>query len=537
MDFNRSIGAKRKPGKQLAQTGAVQVPFRGINTTSPLSMLSEDECHYAYNILPSQDGFKTRQGTTEWCNGIVGSPKTVITYHSLSPTGVGNRVFATGSDGIYNCTSSGIGAAVRVYTFVTSGNTAGYGNFIQWGTATGAQWIFYADSVNGLLAYEAATNTWTPVTGITGLDELNIRYIAIHKLRIWVVLNESPNAWYLPIGAMAGAASEFQLGSKFTHGGDCVSIHTLTQDSGNGPDDLLVAISRQGDVIIYQGADPSSAATFSAVGTWYVGAVPHSRKMAIEYSGDLYILSINGLTSLTELMRGTDVSDNYKSVVGKITNILRSRMSTELNSLGWELLVFPPENLLIIQSPARIGSVDEHIHYCLNTNLKGWGFFRNVQATAMGVGRDRLYYTQSNGSVWYLRDGNDQCTLANPSGTPVEFSFLTAYSNAGAPGRIKMPSLIRPVFLCDQIPEYAVKVLFDYERGELATPGLLTVGSFSSWDTALWDTALWGGETTFAEVQGAGGVGYALAVAVRGRTRTRLILAAIDVAGQVGGYM
>jgi hypothetical protein len=536
VDFNRAVGSKSRPGKQVAQTIPIPVPYKGVNTSSPLSMLAKDECHYAYNILPSQDGFKTRPGTAEWCNGVTGSPRTTIPYHALSPTGSGNKLFVTGSDGIYVATTSGAGAATKVYNFVTTGATAGYGNFIQWGTATGAQWIFYADSANGLLSYEAATNTWAPVTGITGLSELDIRYVAIWKLRIWVILKDSPNAWYLPVGAMAGAATEFQLGSKFTHGGDCVSVHTFTRDAGSGPDDAFVAISRQGDVIIYQGSDPSTAATFSIVGTWYVGVLPDSRKVALEYSGDIYILSINGLTSLVELLRGTDVSDNYMSVVGKVTNTLRTRVSAELTSAGWELIMFPAENLLVIQSPIRAGSTDQYMHYCLNTVTKGWGFFRNVRSTSMGVYRDKLYYTQSNGSVWYLREGNDQCTIASPVGTPVEFSFLTAYSDAGAPGVMKMPSLARPVFIAEQTPEYAIQVLFDYERGELSTSGTPAPSDSSLWDSALWDSALWGGEMVFDEVQGVGGVGYAVAVAMRGRTTVRLTLAEITLTGKVGGH-
>jgi hypothetical protein len=536
VDFNRAVGSKARPGKASAQPIPIPVPYRGVNTTSSLSMLAEDECHYAYNILPSQDGFKTRLGTSEWTNGVTGSPRTTIPYHALSSTGSGDKLFVTGTDGIYEVTTSGAGAATRVYNFVTTGATAGYGNFIQWGTATGAQWIFYADSANGLLSYEAATNTWSPVTGITGLNELDIRYVAIHKLRIWVILKDSPNGWYLPGGAMAGAATEFQFGSKFTHGGDLVSVHTFTRDSGNGPDDLFVAISRQGDVIIYQGADPSAATTFSIVGTWYVGVLPDSRKVALEYSGDIYILSINGITSLTELLRGTDVSDNYKSVVGKITNLLRSRLSTELSSAGWELIMFPAENLLIIQSPIRSGSTDQYLHYCLNTVNKGWGFFRNVQSTSMGVHRNELFYTQSNGSVWRLKEGNDQCTITNPVGTPVEFTFLTAYSNAGAPGVMKMPSLARPVFVGSQAPEYAIQVLFDYERGELSVSGSGATSDSSLWDTALWDSAIWGGDEVFDETQGVGGVGYAIAVAMRGRTTARLTLAEITLIGMVGGY-
>jgi len=499
--------------------------------------LEPNECHYAYNILPSQDGFQTRDGTAEWCNGVDGSPRTIIPYASISADGTGDKIFVTGEDGIYDCTGGGAGGATLVYSFATTGVTAGYGNFIIWTSATGAAWILYADSANGLLQYEVATDTWSAKTDITGLSELDVRYVAIHKLRIWVVLKNSPNAWYLPVGAIAGAAAEFQLGSKFTHGGDCSSIHTFTRDAGNGPDDLFVAISRAGDVIVYQGADPSSASTFSIVGTWYVGTVPNSRKFAIEYSGDIYILSVNGLTSLSELLRGTDVSDNYKSVVGKITNVLRSRMKNELNIEGWEVLMYPAENFLLIRGPTRNDSIDQYLVYCLNTVIKAWGFIRGVEMTAMGVLRDKLYFTKSDGSLWYFREGTDNSSIAAPDGEPVTFSFLTAYSDLGAPGVYKNVVYLRPVFIGDQTPQYSVKALFNYNLNELTTSGSTSGNDQDVWDTGEWDSALWGGNMVYGEARGTGGWGYAVAVAVRGRAISRLTLAEINGAFVAGGYL
>jgi hypothetical protein len=536
MDYVRARKGLRAPGKNTNSTGGVPVPVKGVNSIAALSQLGPEECMYAYNILPSEQGFRTRLGTIEWANTIDGIPRTVIAFQGNDPAYGDDKLFATGEDGIYDVTSSGIGAATLVYSFVTPGSDAGYGNYIIWNSASGDSYILYADSVNGLLVYNASTDTWAPST-ITGVDPALVRYVKNHKLRIWLLVEDDPNGYYLPVDAFTGAATAFQLGSKFPHGGDAAGIFTFTHDGGNGPDDLFLAIGRGGDVVIYIGTDPSSASTWNNAGTWYVGAIPAGRKFASEFAGDVFILSANGISSAADLMESVDVTENFISVTGKITNLLRSRMQNEINDLGWELINYPSEGYIVIQSPQRIGNLDEWIHYCYHTTQKGWGFFRSVQSVSMAIWREKLYYAQADGTIWYMSGDRDQVKLNGDPSVGVEFSFLTGYSNAGAPGQMKIPSFVRPIFLAATVPEYAVKVLFDYDLYEPVGTGEPAPATGFLWDTALWDAALWGGINPYKAAFGSAGIGVALAVAVRGRASSRATLAEISAAWRTGGFL
>lgn len=534
MDFQRAMGSIRRPGKSSVSVGSVPVPVKGVNSVAALSQLAPDECHFAYNILPSEQGFRTRLGTVEWSNGVVGRPKTIMAFQGSDSST--DKLFVTGSDGIYEVTSSGIGSATLVYSFVSPGSSAGYGPNVQWTSLSGDQYILYADSVNGLLVYDGSTNIWAPST-ITGLTVADVRFVKVHKLRIWLLLENDSNGYYLGVNAITGAATAFQLGAKFPHGGDAAGIFTFTHDGGNGPDDLFLAVGRGGDVVIYMGDDPSSATTWQVSGTWYVGAIPNGRKFAAEFAGDVFILSANGVSSAADLINSMDVSQNYVSVTGRITNLIRSRMQNEIDEEGWEVVNYPSEGYIVIQSPQRVGNIDEWLHYAYHTTQKAWGFFRGVESIAMTIWREKLYYTQKDGSVWYMGGDRDKVLLDGTPSVGIEFSFLTSYTDAGAPGQMKMPSLVRPIFVSQTVPEYAVKVLFDYDLHEPVGTGEPAPATGYLWDTALWDQALWGGISPYKAPFGGAGIGVSMAVAIRGRASSRATLAEITAAWRTGGFL
>jgi len=537
MAHNRAAGALRRPGPQTAQVGRVPVPTKGVNALSALSELSPAEAHYLYNILPSEQGLRTRLGTKEWTNGITGSGRTVIPFHSNDASRASDKLFVTGSDGIYECTTSGAAAATKVFTFATTGVTAGYGVFINWTSATGAQYIQYADSANGLLEYDATGDAWAAVTLITGFSELDVRFVTVHKLRIWYILADSSNAWYLGVDAKSGAAAEFQLGTQFTQGGDCAAIYNFSRDSGSGPDDFFIAVSRGGDVLAYQGTDPSASSTWGIIGRWQAGTVPAGRKFGVEWGGDVLLLSANGLNSVLDFFKGREPVENVSGVTSKVTNLIRDRMKSEVTTDGWEMMMYPSEGYLVIQSPQRNNTMDEWLHYVLHTTVEGWGFYRGVEAQSMGMWREHFYFGKSDGSVWYLNGFRDEVSLAAPTGMPVSFSILTAYSDGGAPGMQKKGAFIRPVFTGDTLASYSAKVLYDYSLLELSSSGSPTPNAGFVWDTGLWDQALWGGIVISDQVFGSGGIGISMAVAIRGESTARNALAEISVAFQVGGYL
>ena len=79
-------------------------------------------------------------------------------------------------------------------------------------------------------------------------------------------------------------------------------MYNWSLDGGDGIDDYLVVVGSSGDVSVWQGTDPKS--DFGTVGSWQIGDIPYGRRIGVEYGGDLFLLSIYGLISLSSLLNG-----------------------------------------------------------------------------------------------------------------------------------------------------------------------------------------------------------------------------------------
>lgn len=542
MVLREGFGALTRGQQTVLNGKKFPIPLLGVNAVSAFSDLLPNEAHYLYNILPTPQGLKVRKGTKEYSNDTGYKARTTISFVDKAESGAGDKVFCTGQDGIYEMVA-GAAAATKVFTFTTTGVTAGYGNYIQWTAANGDQYLQYADSANGLLEYDANADSWSAVTSITGLTETNIRFVTVHKLRIWYLLENDPNGYYLPVDAKTGAATQFQLGSKFRYGSDCAGIWNMSHDAGDGLDDFFIAISRAGDVLVYQGSDPSSASTWALKGRWQIGAVPTGRKFAEEISGDVLILSAFGLSSCKQLLEGKETYEiKTRSPMDKISNLIRNRMVLERSTEGWEIMIHPSGGVLVIQTPERTGSIDRWLHYVYDLNTQAWGFWRNVKSTSMAVLRDILYYGNSDGELWFMTGTQDAITLADPSGSPepIDFSGLTAYSDCDLPGLYKRGSVVKAFFRGEDLEAYDYKIMYDYDFAELTAPtdeGSPT--NVSEWDTAEWDSAIWVGNVNYDEPFGTlgGGMGVALAIAFRGNSRGDNTLMEMNLTYESGGYI
>jgi hypothetical protein len=543
MVLKEAYGAITRPKQTTQIPFNFPVPLKGVNAVSAFSGLLEDEAHYLYNILPTEQGLAVRQGFQEYSNDTGYEGRTTITFVGSAAAGTNDKIFVTGDDGIYEMTA-GAGNATKVFTFSTTGTSAGYGVYIQWTAANGNQYIQYADSANGLIEYDASGDSWAAVTSITGLTETDIRFVMVHKLRIWYIVDGDPNAYYLPVSAKTGAATQFQLGSKFMHGGDCAGLYNMTHDAGDGLDDFFIAISRDGDVLVYQGTDPSSASTWGIKGRFQVGAIPTvSRKFGCEVEGDVLILSSLGLSSVKNLIQGREeFSVDGRNPTDKISNTIRNRMMTELGSSGWEVMVNGSINSVIIQTPERQSSPDQWTHYVYNLATKAWGSWRGVNSLSMGMLRNVMYFAADDGAVWYMNGYEDNVTIADAANDsrPVDFSMLTAYSNGGYPGAEKRGGIVKPIFQGTGLVDTDSAILYDYNFIELSAVGVDgTFDEESVWDTAEWDTAIWGGNTTYRGLEGTlgDGMGVVFGVAIRGKTRGKLTLMELPCTFEPGGMM
>jgi hypothetical protein len=583
------------PRPQTLQTAQIPAPVGGFNAVDVGSAMPALDCPYSYNLIRSEQGLRVRLGYREWATGLAGSAdsqvRTVLPY--LGSTSTAHRLFAVTSTGIWDVTesddytvppawapgtdydagdlvtsngntySADIGGesganapedqttwydgnmdwtfvevhVVAAVTFGTQTGMAGYGVSHAVVTA-GGHFLLYADEANGLYKYTESTDTWAAVTDITGVNEADIRFVAVFKNRVWLLEKDSQKAWYLDAGAISGAATQFPFtaGGSFRHGGHIVGLYNWTYDGGAGIDDALVAISSGGDILVYQGTNPAVAADFGLKGVWFCGGVPAGRRIATDYGGELLIMSILGVLPLSKLVLGASIEDAALYATEKIGPYFNLKASTNKALKNWSIHIHPTDNALLITVPTAPDTATEQLAMAFGG--KAWGVYRDLPIFSAGVWDGQMYFGTTDGRIC-INDGYvDGVELADPSAyTPVSWSVLTAFRSLENASH-KQIRMVQPTILSQTPnPTVGVTAKYDFDISEPAAP--VGTGPLNgTWGTAEWDEDVWGGDYVSSQpIIGTVGMGRDVAVALRGTAIGRTTLVGMKVWYELGGTL
>ena len=534
------------PQRQNLQAETLLAPIKGVDARENMANMDPLKCIFMYNIMPKDFGAKVRQGYREWANGFTGvdGTRTLMTFLGLAEDESEDRLFACTSEGIFDVTADGEVTPTQVVTWPIQGTGAGLTIFTQFTTAAGA-FLLVADGDNGYYTYTGSTETWTEVPagggGVTGPgDPRNFAFVTVWKNRVWFVEKSSGIAWYLPTGAFLGTATAFEFGNKFRYGGHLVGIWNWTLDGGDGIDDYLVAISEGGDALVYRGTDPAQAAEFGEVGSWFVGAMPFGRRVASDFGGDLMVLSIYGVTSMSDLLQGQTVGTEENYLTAAVSPYIRSVMLDSRELQGWEINANPQEGIIIIDTPTRVGQAP--LQFIMNMGTNAWGFWRDIPLSTMVPWHSGFFFgSQDIDRVWVFSGDADKVYLdPDTDGPPItiNWSMLSAYSSYGLPAMQKISQFLRPVFAADAEPAYEIVARYDFDIREGDSSPIFTGGSDSAWDVGTWDLALWaGGNVSQVNPLGSSGMGRYIAYALRGSSSRETTLVAVDSLYTPAGFM
>lgn len=518
---------------QLTKPVTIPAPMGGVTSESNLLGMPLSEAVYCFNLIPGDYGVEVREGYESESEAIpVGGNtqvRTVIGYRGAKDDGTGHKLFAVTNLGIYDTTD----LSQKVAFAITTGS-AGYGVYTTY-ESIGGSYLFYCDEVNGGFRYEEDLNTWTPIVDLTldgvAFDPKRIVGAVAWKNRIWFTVRDSSVAYYLPTGQISGVLTPFDFGNKFEYGGSLVGVWSWTVEGGNGPNDYLVAISRGGDLLVYQGLDPSNAASFGVKGSWYLGSLPVGRSFVYNYSGDLLVLTIFGLIQLSALLKGTPASSDEAFLTKKINRFVREEMFQSKNTMGWAITQHPRLGYLMVVAPPRAGV--RPIQFVRSTG-GAWTLYRGIPISSISEHLGELHIGTSfdKGHKIYKLTGN----LDNDK--PIEWSAVTAYSGFDAPANFKRVQFIRPMFVGQMTPVYDVHARYDFDLEDITgAPRLPDIG-VGIWDASLWDKAVWGeGYISDQKPYGGSGMGRHVAIAIRGASLVPTTLVGFDVMMELGGMI
>ncbi|MCK9988637.1 MAG: hypothetical protein AzoDbin1_05109, partial [Azoarcus sp.] len=373
--------------------------------------------------------------------------------------------------------------------------------------------------------------TWTyGGIGITGLPTSQLAGIAVSCQRVWFVEKDALSAWYLPVGQIGGALTEFPVGQVFPRGGRLIAIGTWTIDGGDGSDDYTVFVSSGGELAVYKGTDPSNAATFGKVGVYYVGE-PLGRNCLCKYGGDLLVLCQNGLFPLSKALQSA-VINRAAALTAKIDTAFTEAASLYGQNPGWQAVVYPGGNLLLVNIPVT-GAYT--LQYVMNTITGSWCVFSGLFASSWLVFGGKLHFA-SDTKIARAWEGTSDF------GAAIVGKAQQAYTAFGVASRQKHVKLVRPLINVDGSVTLQMGFDVDYAANSFASVTNATVALGYAWDGAStkWDEVTWAADTEakrdWATV--AAREGYVMAFRMQvSTTSVQIKWSATDFALESGGVL
>lgn len=478
----RGPRAQGKPGSSReggvlpssAATKTVPAPVGGWNARDALANMNPTDAVVMDNFYPETGTVNLRPGKITWATGLTGTVKSILPFNSTST----NKLFASTNTAIYDVTAQGaVGASVAT---CTSGKWE-FRNF----TNAGGSRLVMVNGVDKMKVYDGTT--WLIIDGastpaITGIATTDITNLHIFKHRLWFIKANSMSAYYLGIDAFGGSAVEFPMGPNFTRGGYLVAQHSWTIDGGQGLDDYLVTVTSEGELAVYQGTDPSTAATFALVGTYFVGK-PLGKKCFAKYGGDLLYLSKQGVFPLSSLLQSATI-ERTRSLSNKIDNAFKEAILQYSNNFGWSATLHPTQSAVIINVPIQEGA--QTVQFVMNDITKSWCRFLGWNADVFQIYGDEVY--SAIGSVVYKN-----WIGTSDAGMPISGKCQQAYLSIGPIE--KFISLVRPNIMLQG--SVTIQTAIDTDFALFSNGNSDSYLSLSSgvalWDSGIWDTSVWSG--------------------------------------------
>lgn len=514
---------KRAAQRPVSTQTSLPAPTRGWNARDGLAEMDPLDAVEMVNYFPGTTSVMLRGGSTNYSGALTGQVDTLIAYSGgeddqLIGITIGNtytvnsttNVLGTDTgDTIVTGTGDSIIMSISVTTsgFVSTNARFQYVNF----TTSGGSYICIVNGEDRYAVYDGTTwhiDTDGPPYDITGVDSRTLISINNFKNRLWFVETGTLKAWYLPVNAIGGAAASLDMSSLCSEGGYLMAMGTWTLDAGYGVDDYAVWITNRGEVLVWRMTDPTDANTIFLIGVWKIGA-PIGRRCMTKWKGDLLIITHDGLVPLAQALQSSRL-DPRVNLTDNIQRAISHSISLYGQNFGWEVIVYPRENALVLNVPVQEGQ--NQLQYVMNTITGKWGLFRNWNANCWCLYQDELYYGGNNMIVkaWTGYDDLEE---------PIDATVLQAFNYFGMKGRQKRWVMMRPTLLVNGAPEIQGDIKTDYDMSppESNLNTVPIVGAL--FDISVFDVAQFAPDPALANRwQGARGVGYAGAVRLASST-------------------
>ncbi len=325
-------------------------------------------------------------------------------------------------------------------------------------------------------------STWETTPAITGPTVKNLIWNNIHQRRLWFGEIDSLDAWYLPVNNIGGTATVFPIGGIARLGGYIMAMGTWTRDSGEGMDDVAVFVTSEGEAIVYNGIDPSSATTWKLIGVFRIGK-PIGRRCMVKAGTDVIIITQDGFVPLSAILTTDRSQSRLVSLSDQIATAVNDAVRDFKGSFGWQPLLYPKGTQILFNVPQ---ANNEYHQYVFNTITGAPCRFLGQNALCWALLNDDLFFGGLDGKTYKADTGQSD------NGSNVSCDAIQAFSYFGSRRSKKLFTLTEPIFRSTGNPNAAVDFNTDFNiKLPTATPQV-SLSDAAVWGASFWGVGIWG---------------------------------------------
>lgn len=459
----------------------IPAPVGGLNVRDPIMEMPPRDATSLTNVTCKNQTVDKREGYKPYALGITDSQPVLSTLATLKTVTGGEKLVGflrvSNFPGLYDISEPG------VYTSI---NPAGI-------TANDFQWTNFR---NNLVACDGSNAAWhwagtgvAAFTSWTGVTTSELISVCAYRKRLYFTQKNSSKVWYGNPDATSGALTEFDFQSEFTKGGYLVYCASSNQRTGNLSDEVFVAVSSQGEVVVYVGSYPGDD-SWTQMGHYFIGR-PLGRRSFFRVGSELYFITDQGVISFTDIVGSNMVGGKYQTMSDKIDPLLQS-MSVHFDSatagvFSWEGCWYPKENCVVINAntaPSVNGSLVPTKQLVVNPQTRAWSTWDGLNAASIVEYKNNLYFATGKTRVYKMDGYNDIILNSVAASIPraVEIDIKQAPTACNNPAQNKHFKIAKTYVTANSRPKMTVAM--DVDFGHQSLTQIAWVGNGSATENA-----------------------------------------------------
>lgn len=462
-------------------------PSLGLDLVSPIDNMDPASALELVNIFPGAGSPTVRLGYQEFAS--LPSASQILFMHEFPLQDGTAQLIAANANNLYKITGTTTGTVTNI------SSSAGAYNSGNWNMAMFAGRMYLANDNNldtpqvysGTGTAQAIVASSGPSGGLGYLCN-----VSSYKERLFFTEKGSLRMWYhasiretFTSGTPALKSYDFQYIMR--RGGYLLFTGTYTFQNGLNSADYFMAVSSEGEIVMYSGDPEGTTGAWTLVAQFIIGK-PLGPRAFVRVNQDLWIVTQQGIVPVSALFQ-TDPEQALNIVSLKINPIISEYATQVALSERWHGFLWAAGRRIYINVPDST-TTSTMLVYSMDT--KSWtqfSLYNTEHSSAICKFNDLPCYGSTGGKIYIGETGYSDAATTTAAGESIAFSCRMAFSFYNARGNYKAFKDIRPIIKAKKGISLNLGLDTDFQRQPTVTSISTAPGTFTAWGSPWGTTA------------------------------------------------